>query len=174
MRPSKGIYVNRKLSFIKPMVAKRLIALNALYLSLKIKKSMKYILLSLTTLFILASCGIKVPLTADIKKQYNLDEDNLKNVQFYVSDEIILEQSSEKGTKGTTNDGTLVNTESNEKSRLIILPRTKCVFDGYVDSTTLKIRFENGAGRTLTFAINPNRSRDKYYFKADWVQGKGR
>ncbi len=136
-------------------------------------KSMKYIFLSLSTLLIVASCGIKVPLTEDIKKQYNLDESNLKGVQFYVSDQIILEQSQEKGSSGTTSDGTLVNTKSNEKNRLIILPRTKCVFEEYVDEKTIKIRFESGKGRTLTFAMNPNRSRDKFYFKADWVQGKG-
>lgn len=134
---------------------------------------MKTLLLAVVTLTLLGSCGMKVPLTKAIKQEYNLDEAALRKVQFYVSSEIILQQESKKGSAGTTSDGTLVSTSANEKSRLIILPRTKCVFEEYVDSNTIVIRFENGATRTISFATRPNMENGKYYFLAEWEQGKG-
>jgi hypothetical protein len=134
---------------------------------------MKYLLLAFVSVLLLGSCGIKIPLTKAIKEEYNLDESSIKNVQFYVSSEIILEQVSKKGSSGTTTDGTLVSSSSNEKNRIIILPRTKCVFEEYGPNKEILIRFESGNGKTITFATRPNMDNGKFYLQANWEQNKG-
>ena len=69
---------------------------------------MKYILF-LVVLFIGISCGVKVPFTEDIKKEYSLENpENMKKVQFYTSYTIVLEKSVTRGSKAKTEDGTLV------------------------------------------------------------------
>lgn len=134
---------------------------------------MKYLFFVFTAALVLTSCGIKVPLTKAIKEEYNLDEASIRKVQFFVSSEIILEQSSKKGSAGTTSDGTLVSSSSNEKNRIIILPRTKCIFEEYGPNKEVLIRFETGPGKYLTFATRPNMENGKFYLLAEWEQNKG-
>lgn len=134
---------------------------------------MKYLVLSLIAITILTSCGVKVPLTNAIKEEYNLTEQNMKQVQFFVSSEIILERSSQKGSSGTTTDGTLVNKSSKEQSRIIILPRTKCIFEQYGTKGEVLIRFEVGQGKYITFATRPNMDEGRLFLQANWEQGKG-
>lgn len=134
---------------------------------------MKKILFSVIVLAILSSCGVKKPFTNALKDEYNLTEQTMKEVQFYVSSEIILERSSQKGSSGTTQNGTLVSTSSKEQERIIIMPRTKCKLEKTAENGTVLIRFEVGAGRFITFSTRPNMENGKYFFKAEWEQGKG-
>lgn len=119
------------------------------------------------------SCAVKVPLTSQIKEEYGLDADNMKKVQFFVSSEIIMEKSSTKGSSGTTSDGTLVSQNSKEQSRIIIMPRTKCVFEKYGPNNEVFIRFEPGNGKIIRFSTRPNMEKGKFYLDAQWEAGKG-
>ena len=133
---------------------------------------MKYIaILSLGLL--LFSCGIKVPLTDQLKTEYDLTDKNMKKVQFYVSQTIILERSKTTGTQGTSDDGTLVANKSSEQDRVIIPSNTKGIFESYGPNGEAFIRFEVGVGNVLKFAIRPNQTTGKYYLVADWKQDKG-
>ena len=131
---------------------------------------MKRIIFSLVALAILSSCAVKMPYTKALKEEYSLTDQSMKDVQFFVSSEIILERSSSKGSSGTTQDGTIVSTSSKEQDRIIILPRTKCVLEETADNGSVLIRFETGAGKYITFATRPNMDAGKYYFQADWQQ----
>jgi hypothetical protein len=141
----------------------------------KNKEIMKRLFFALLGLFILASCAVKVPMTKQIQAEYNLSTENLakQKIQFFVSSEIILERSTQKGSSTTTTDGTLVTNSSKISDRIIILPKTKCVLDKVGDKGDFLIRFEVGPGRTLTFMTRPNMDAGKYYFVAEWQQGKG-
>jgi hypothetical protein len=122
---------------------------------------------------LMMSCGVKIPFTDDLKAEYDLNESNLKKVQFYSSSTIILERSKTSGVQKADSDGKLVSNKSSEQDRIIIPPNTKCVFDSYGPSGEVFIRFEAGAGRTMKFAIRPNQATGKYYLEADWKQEKG-
>jgi hypothetical protein len=124
-------------------------------------------------LFILVSCGVKVPYTDNLKKEYNLNEENMKKVQFYTSTTIILEKSQSSGSQGTGQGGTLVTNQSSEQVRVIIPTNTKCIFEKFGDKGEVYIRFEVGQGRTLKYALRPNLSNGKYYLEADWKDPKG-
>lgn len=122
----------------------------------------------------LASCGVKVPFTKEMRDQYNLVGDKeMRKVQFYTSQTVILTRSIDSGSKGTTDDGTLVSSQSSEEDRVIIPANTKCVFDGFGSNGELLVRFEVGVGKSLNFAIRPNQNSTKYYLSAEWGQPKG-
>jgi len=71
---------------------------------------MKYIaILSLS--IVLFSCGVKVPVTNQLKEDYSLNEKNMKMVQFYSSQTIILTKSKTSGSQGAAADGTLVTSK---------------------------------------------------------------
>ncbi|MBP6459234.1 MAG: hypothetical protein KA264_03965 [Crocinitomicaceae bacterium] len=122
----------------------------------------------------LASCGVKVPFTDDLKKEYELNNaENMKKVQFYTSTTIILEQNETKGAKPKTEEGTLVTSKNKIQNRLIIPVNTKCIFDSYDSNGNVNIRFELGQGKTIKFGVRENQVTGRYYFVADWSYDKG-
>jgi hypothetical protein len=132
---------------------------------------MKFIAL-LSLGLILFSCGTKVPVTNQLKEEYDLTEKNMKIVQFYTSQTIILQRSKTSGKQGAE-DGKLVTSNNSEQDRIIIPVNTKCVFDSYGKDGEVLIRFELGAGKTLKFSVRPGQSSGKYYLDANWQSGKG-
>lgn len=125
-------------------------------------------------LVVLASCGVKVPLTNDIREEFGLESDKeLRKVQFFTSETIILEKSKSSDNQSTTEGGALVSSSQKTENRLIIPINTKCVFDGYGPNKELMIRFELGTGKTLLFTTRANQSNAKYYLVADFSSGKG-
>lgn len=135
---------------------------------------MKYLFI-LLILFIVFSCGVKVPFTEDIKKEYSLENvENMKKVQFYSSTTIVLEKSILRGGKPKTEDGTLVTSKNKIQDRIIIPLNTKCIFDSYDANGNVNIRFELGSGKTLKFGIRENQVTGRYYFVAsNWDYEKG-
>jgi hypothetical protein len=126
-------------------------------------------------LIFLASCGVKVPYTNDIKEEFNLSSvDKVKKVQFYTSATIIMERSKQSGNQGTADDGALVSNSNKEQDRVIIPINTKCVFDSYGPNGELIVRFETGVGKTLTFTVRQAQATNaKYFLVADWTNEKG-
>ncbi len=133
-------------------------------------KKLFFILISAT---VLSSCAVKMPYTQALKDEYNLTDQSLKGVQFFVSSEVIMARSSSKGSTGTTDDGTIVSTSSKNQDRIIILPKTKCVLEETKTDGAVLIRFETGPGKFITFATRPNQAKGKYYLQAAWQQGVG-
>ncbi len=134
---------------------------------------MKRLFFALLGVAVLSSCAVKKPFTNALKEEYNLTDQSMKAVQFFVSSEIILERSSSKGSTGTTSDGTIVSTSSKNQDRILILPRTKCVLEKTSENGSVLIRFETGPGKYITFATRPNMDAGRFYFQAAWEKGKG-
>ena len=134
---------------------------------------MKYIYFILLSTLIV-SCGVKVPFTDDLKKEYDLNNaEVMKQVQFFTSNTIILERVVTKGTKAKTDEGTLVTNKSKEQNRIIIPVNTKCIFDSYDTNGSINVRFELGLNKTIKFGIRDNQVTGRYYFVADWSYDKG-
>lgn len=123
---------------------------------------------------VLMSCGTRVPYTNQIRDEFGLEsEQAVKKVQFFTSATIILEKNKESGNQGTDDNGALVTSSNKEQDRVIIPVGTKCVFERYGANQELVLRFEVGAGRTITFAERPGTTSGKYYLVADWNNGRG-
>jgi hypothetical protein len=131
-------------------------------------------LVYLSLFFLAISCAIRQPITAEMKKEYNLDTpDAMKKVQFYTSSAIVLERVVTNGGKAKTDDGTLVTSKSKEENRVIIPSLTKCIFENYDANGDIIVRFEIGSGRIIKFGIREGQSNDRYYFVAKWDYDKG-
>lgn len=65
---------------------------------------------------LLASCGVKVPYTNQIRDEFGLDNnEKLSKVQFFTSHTIILNQEVKSDNSNTTENGTLVVNSSSER-----------------------------------------------------------
>jgi len=135
-------------------------------------KKMKFILVAILGITV-SSCSQRVAYTEDIRKEYDLNAENLKKVQFYTSSPIILQKSKKSGTQEITQDGKLVANQQSTEDRLIINPNTKCIFEQYGEKGEVLIRFEVGNGRTLKFAIRQNQANGRFYLDANWKSDKG-
>lgn len=130
----------------------------------------------LVILLVFASCATKIPYTSKIKEDFALTDDKLKKVQFYSSRMIILERKEQAETTATTGQsGDLVVSSSSLSERIVIPANTKCVFEKFGETGAVLIRFETGAGRTLTFAERTGGAAGsgRFYLQADWKGGRG-
>lgn len=134
---------------------------------------MKYTALIIVGL-VIASCGRKVAFTNQIKDEFGLEaETQMKKVQFYTSQTIILTRSKESGNQGTAQNGALVTNKSKEEDRITIQAQTPGIFEAYDDKGGVIVRFETGQGRTISFAIRQEGATAKYYLVADWDMNRG-
>ncbi len=137
------------------------------------KTTMKFALIPVLIL-LLMSCGTKVPFNNDIRERFDLTTDkDLRKVQFFTSQTIILEKSKSSGNQGTTDAGALVTNSSKEENRVIIPIFTKCVFDGFGPNGELMLRFELGTGKTISFSVKSKEPTAKYYLNAEWTVNQG-
>jgi len=126
-----------------------------------------------SVLVLLASCGMKVPYTDEIKKEYNLDENNMKKVQFFTSQTIILARKNSLENQGTSGTGALVTNENSVENRIIIPVNTKCVFEKFEANGDIQVRFEVGQNKTLRYAVRKGQTSGRFYLDAVWDQKKG-
>jgi hypothetical protein len=123
---------------------------------------------------VLGSCGQKIAFTNQIKDEFGLDAENqIKKVQFYISQTIILQRIKQSGSQGTTESGALVTNKNKEEDRITIQAQTPAVFESYGKTGEMIIRFEVGQGRFLSFNVRQENATAKYYLVAEWDMNKG-
>ena len=113
---------------------------------------MKKLLFLFATTTLLLSCGVKVPYTTQIRDEFSLDtEEKLRQVQFFTSHTIILDQIKKSDAQNTTQNGTLVSSSNSEKETIIIPAGTKCIFESYGSKGEINVRFELGDNKIISF-----------------------
>lgn len=130
----------------------------------------------MATTALLSSCGVKVPYTNQIRDEFSLDTDEkMRQVQFFTSHTIILNQDKKIDSENTTQNGTLVSSSSSKKESIIIPAGTKCVFEDFGSKGEIRVRFELGEGKMISFATKADNSsvNKRYYFDADWNAQSG-
>jgi hypothetical protein len=131
------------------------------------------IFICLSLLFV--GCAAKIPFSKQLMDDFNLTEKELRKVQFYTSHTIILERQTSKSNNARAVDrGELVVSSSSLSERIVIPANRRCILEGIDEETgDVKVRFEMGAGRYLTFTTVPNRNNQRMYLKAVWRDGRG-
>ena len=131
---------------------------------------MKYLVLFCLSISLLSSCGVKIPYTTQVRDEFALDnEEKMGKVQFFISHTIILNQEIRSDNSNTTTNGTLVINSSSESESIIIPAGTRCIFDSFGTKGEIKVRFENGENKVLSFVAKTESSLSKrYFFDADW------
>ena len=103
------------------------------------------------------SCSpAKVAFSPSIKSNYNLNAENMRSVQFYVSSELVLYREVKNSDSVHILNGKLLFKSNNTTEKIIIKPNTPCVFENEIGNNgdILSISFEKGKNRNLYFIKN--------------------
>lgn len=126
----------------------------------------------------LASCAPRIPFTQEVRQQYRLTEEELKSIQFWVSDDIILHREVTDSKEVGTNRGTLMVKSGRTIEEVIIPAGTPCVVQRVMDDKRLVLSFGDGPNEFLVFgdvSDNGVRFRRGHYYAmlaADFRDGR--
>lgn len=128
---------------------------------------MRSVIIAALVLLTLGSCKNLVPYTDAIKTKYNLSDDQLKHLQFYVSSPIVLQRklTADNSTQVTGGKIKIVNGEKVEEIVVPVGTRGVLVKD---DAGKFEISFEKDDSYYLRFGTNPNRYQSYVLLASDW------
>lgn len=124
-------------------------------------------------LFLLGSCSPKIPFTQAIRDQYKLSPEEIKGVQFYVSDPISLRRGESNEQQKSMEDGKLVVQSGRTIDQVTIKANTKGAVEIVPDNKMLKVAFEDGAEKSLVFGSSANRNGYYSLQALNWKNGRG-
>ena len=131
---------------------------------------MRSLIIAALALMTLGSCKNLVPYTDALKSKYNLSDEQLKHLQFYVSSPIVI-QRKVTAENNTQIDAGKIKIVNGEKVEEVVVPvGTKGVLVRN-DNGKFEISFEKDDTYYLRFGTNPNRYDSYVLLASDW-QGK--
>lgn len=101
-------------------------------------------LLCLSLHFISTGCASHIAFTQELREEYNLTDDELKNLQFYTSDKIVLERELISADREVSSSHILVTKQGKQIDQVIIKKGTPGITISSTPST-LDISFEEGS-----------------------------
>lgn len=131
-------------------------------------------LFSLGLLLALASCSPKVPFTQAIREKYNLTPEELKGIQFYISDPVALRRGEPAKNQKSTQDGKLIIESGKSVDQVTFKANTKGAVEQIVDFNTVSVSFEEGVEKHLVFSSLKNRNGFYSLQALSWENGKGK
>jgi hypothetical protein len=139
-----------------------------------IMKNPKTLLILLFVAIISSSCSTgRVAFTQQLRDQYKLNVEELKSIQFYTSNTLILRRAENEAKKETTG-GELILSKDRVLEEIVIKAGTPCVIRDGVDGNRVSVTFEEGSNKYLVFGNI--RNRDGYYTLQafDWNKDRGK
>lgn len=123
----------------------------------------------------LYACSSSIPFTNDDKIKYNLTEDKLKKLQFFVSRDIVLQRGERSDeAQEFDQDGKLIVSSSASLDEIYIKEGTPGVVVKVMDGNRLAISFDaTDDNKYLVFGDPNNRGRYNL-MGAEWDNGKGK
>ena len=149
-----------------------------IYKLLQNQKSMKILFhsfLVISCLTFLASCGPTLsPFTEDLARDYNWSESDLKKIQFYLSEDVVIWRARRRGTSEITR-GEIKIRDGREVEEIIFTKGTPGILLFIPKENRYAVSFEdNDNDLFLMFGPNP-RADDKFVLLAsDWDKKKGK
>ncbi len=105
--------------------------------------------------------------------RYNWSEEDLKKVQFYVSEDIVLRRSLSKG-ESVISEGKIRLEEGRQIEEIIIESGTPGVLVFIPKKDRMAISFEKGSERYLIFGSNPKMGDNYALLAKNWDRTKGK
>ena len=128
---------------------------------------MRYVIIAALAVMTLGSCKNLVPYTDALKSKYNLTDDQLKHLQFYLSSPVVLQRKI-TDQNNTLVYGGKVKIINGEKIEEVVVPTgTKGVLVKD-DSGKFEVSFEKDDTYYLRFGTNPNRYESYVLLASDW------
>ncbi len=119
-----------------------------------------------------AACSPKVPFTEAIRQNYNLTTDEIKQIQFYTSGDIVLVRGTKENDKDTYNH-TLTVTQG-KRVEEVDIPKGTPGLAEIVNDHSIKVSFENGSGKSITFGVKMNSDSTYKFIAEEWKDDKGK
>ena len=121
-------------------------------------------------LFCMVGCSSSVPFTKALMKEYNLTSKEMRQLQFYISDDIILEREQTSVDKNIDETYALKKVEDKYISQIKFERLTPCIVTE-VSGDRLRVALE--PKDNLTFSFDPsNRKGQVFVYKPDVMIGQ--
>ncbi len=137
---------------------------------------MKYTFLFLTLIGLLSSCSQRLsPFTTELYESYDWNESELQQIQFYLSNDIVLYKEYGNG-ESTISNGKIKITESNELDEIVFKSGTPGVLLFIPKSNRFAISFEDGAGSDKYLIFGPSKKTNGRFvlLAKDWSRNRGK
>ncbi len=123
--------------------------------------------------FLISSCSPKIPFTQAVRDRYKLTPEELRGIQFYISDPVALRRGESSENQKSTEDGKLVVESGKSIEQVTIKANTAGAVEQVPDFKTLSVSFEEGSEKNLVFSSA--KSRNGYYSlqALSWKDGRG-
>ena len=121
---------------------------------------------------LLSSCSSLVPFTQQLRDNYKLKPEELKSIQFYFSNTVVLRRG-ENSDKRETSNGELTVVKNSKVEEIIIKAGTPCIIKEVIDGDRVTISFEENGNNYLVFGSVNNRDGFYTLMARDWRKGKG-
>jgi len=122
---------------------------------------------------ILSSCNNLSPFTKSMYDEYGWTESDLKRIQFYLSDDVVLRRELSSGKKEIINGD--VKIIDGKRVEVVTIPQgTPGVMEFTPDQKRIAVRFEDGGDRFLMFGPNPKYSGRYMLLASEWTRSSGK
>ena len=124
-------------------------------------------------MLIITSCAPTLtPFTSRLYEKYNWNDDQLKRIQFYLSQDIVLKRDFDKASGTEFNKGSIKIVDGKKIEQIVIPRGTPGVFIFKPNEKKFAISFEaDNDKKFLMFGPNPKRGGEFVLLASDW-EGK--
>ncbi|CAN5552101.1 hypothetical protein BH11BAC2_BH11BAC2_21570 [soil metagenome] len=123
---------------------------------------------------LLSSCSPKIPFTQSIREQYKLTAEDMKGIQFYLSDPVALRRGASSENQKATEEGTLIVKSGKSYEEVNFKANTPGVVEQIVDVNKITVAFEDGKEKYLVFGSGNDRNGYYRLQAIGWEGGKGK
>ncbi len=127
----------------------------------------------LGSIALLFSCGPTYrPFTSDLQNSYNWSEKELKHIQFYLSEDVVLRRELSKG-ESVIKEGRIVLEEGRRIEEIVIEEGTPGLLLFMPKENRMAVSFEEGRDRYLMFGPHPKRNGRYTLLGSSWNKRQG-
>ena len=135
---------------------------------------MRLLLFAFLGLMTLSSCSKQLtPLSQKMVTEMDWNDDDLKRIQFYLSDNIVLRREARSGD-ATIREGKIRIINGRKVEEIIFEKGTPGVFVFSPNDKNVAISFERGDDRYLMFGPNPKYKNRYVLLARDWKKNNGK
>jgi len=136
-------------------------------------KKLKYVILLLGGLFVLGSCSKRLsPFTQQLYDSNNWTEDELKQVQFYLSDDVVLRREANSGNS-RIEGGEIKVIDGRKVEEIVIRKNTPGILVFIPKEKRFAVSFETNDDRFLMFGPNPKAGNRYILLASEWKRSRG-
>ncbi|MFT4970249.1 MAG: hypothetical protein ACI9O4_002005 [Chitinophagales bacterium] len=132
---------------------------------------MKNLVFLLVAIVSLSSCKTLIPFTEDLKNSNSWTDNEIKQIQYYNSEPIILNRQLKSNETGIVS-GKIKMVDGKEVEEIVIRKGTPGIISALPDGSRMAISFEIGDDHYLTFGVDKNRGGRYYLRLKDYKKNK--